>query len=352
MFSGADKELKNMFFSVIVPIYKVEKYLVRCIEGVLSQTFSDFELILVDDGSPDNCPAICDEYAKKDNRITVIHKENGGLVSARQAGIKIAKGEYVFHLDADDGVEKDALESAFEIISKTNADIVSFSYRNYKNGQVSEPVNDVLDEGLYNRKDIEEHIFPKLLADKNMQHSLYFLWGRAIKRSLATENQLNVSTEISLGEDLVCIVPCMLQAQKVYVSHKPIYLYTVRDESMSKSFNTRQITLISSVVEFLRELEVPQNIDFDGQIARYSFFMSFAILAAAAEGNHFDAIEELKKLILNSELNSGIQKAEFNWLTKKSRIALFLMKKQKFKFTFYFLYVCKEIKRVFRGKRG
>lgn len=342
-----------MLFSVIVPIYKVEKYLVRCIEGVLSQTFSDFELILVDDGSPDNCPAICDEYAKKDNRITVIHKENGGLVSARQAGIRIAKGEYVFHLDADDGIENDALESAYEIISKTDADIVSFSYRNYyENGEVSEPVNDILDEGLYNRKDIEEKIFPELLADKNMQHSLYFLWGRAIKRSLATENQLKVSADISLGEDLVCIVPCMLQAQKVYVSHKSVYLYTVRNESMSKKFNSRQITLISLVVDFLRKLDVPQNIDFDGQIARYSFFMSFAILAAAAEGNHFDAAEELKNLILNSELNSGIQKAEFDWLSKKSRIGLFLMKKGMFKLTFYFLYICKEIKRILKGKRG
>ena len=81
-----------MIFSVIVPIYKVEKYLVSCIESVLNQSFADFELILVDDGSPDNCPKICDEYAEKDGRIKVIHKENGGLVSARKACIKIAKG--------------------------------------------------------------------------------------------------------------------------------------------------------------------------------------------------------------------------------------------------------------------
>ena len=108
-----------MFFSVIVPIYNVEKYLRRSIDSVLSQTFSDFELILVDDGSPDNCPKICDEYVQKDHRIKVVHKKNGGLVSARQAGISIAKGEYMFNLDADDAITPDALMSAHEIILDT-----------------------------------------------------------------------------------------------------------------------------------------------------------------------------------------------------------------------------------------
>ena len=101
-----------MLFSVIVPIYNVQKYLKRCIESVLSQTFSDYELILVDDGSLDECPTICDEYAKTNEKIKVIHKQNGGLVSARQAGIRVATGDYVFHLDGDDAVLPDALESA------------------------------------------------------------------------------------------------------------------------------------------------------------------------------------------------------------------------------------------------
>lgn len=82
-------------FSVIVPIYKVEKYLSQCIESILNQSYKDFELILVDDGSPDGCSSICDEYKKRDNRVKVVHKKNGGLVSARKAGLKIAQGEYI-----------------------------------------------------------------------------------------------------------------------------------------------------------------------------------------------------------------------------------------------------------------
>ena len=93
-----------MFFSVIVPVYKVEKYLPNAIESVLNQTFSDFELILVDDGSPDRCPEICDNYKEKDSRIKVVHKPNGGLASARRAGIKLAEGDYVLNLDSDDRI--------------------------------------------------------------------------------------------------------------------------------------------------------------------------------------------------------------------------------------------------------
>ena len=116
-----------MRFSVIVPIYNVEKYLAECIDSVLAQTFTDFELILVDDGSPDSCGKICDEYAAKDSRITVIHKENGGLVSARKAGIKTAAGEYVVNLDSDDKITPEMLGRANEITEKHNPDLISFA---------------------------------------------------------------------------------------------------------------------------------------------------------------------------------------------------------------------------------
>ena len=137
-----------MFFSVIVPVYKVEKYLPAAIESVLNQTFSDFELILVDDGSPDKCPEICDSYKEKDGRIKVIHKPNGGLASARRAGIKEAQGEYVLNLDSDDLIENDTLECAHNIIAGTDCDIVSFAYRWVKGGRTVNITNDGLDEGL------------------------------------------------------------------------------------------------------------------------------------------------------------------------------------------------------------
>ena len=209
-----------MFFSVIVPIYKVEEYLPACIDSVLGQTFSDFELVLVDDGSPDNCPKICDEYAKKDPRIKVVHKENGGWASARKAGIKVASGEYVYNLDSDDLIELDTLECAYNIIKETGAEMVSFSYRWVTDGKTVNITNDGIDEGFYDRAGIEKHIFPRLLMDENMNNVAYYLAGKAVKRELITPHQLNVSETISLGEDLCCVIPCYLNAKSVYISRK------------------------------------------------------------------------------------------------------------------------------------
>ena len=333
-----------MLFSVIVPIYNIEKYIRRCVDSVLGQTFADFELILVDDGSPDRCPEICDEYAKSDPRIKVIHKPNGGLVSARQAGIKLAAGEYIFNLDGDDAVTPDALERARQIIAQTRPDIVSFSYRPCKNGVVGDVVHDLAEEGLYGKKELEAQIFPKLLLDKNMRHMFYFLWGKAIRRELVMKHQLNVNPAISLGEDLSCVVPCYLECQSVYMSKQAVYLYTIRNDSISTDFKTHQITQIADVVTGLRGLAMETPPDFEEQIARYSCFMCFAILAAAAEGKYFSALEPLRGLILNSLHKEEIAKAEFDAITWKSRISIHLMKKQNFTAAFYFLYLCKKIK--------
>ena len=116
------------FFSILTPVYKVEKYLNACIDSVLNQTYGDFELILVDDGSPDNSGKICDDYAQKDSRIKVIHKENGGLISARREAVKHASGEYCVFLDSDDFVENNILEILFAKISEHNCDVVCYGY--------------------------------------------------------------------------------------------------------------------------------------------------------------------------------------------------------------------------------
>lgn len=116
------------FLSIIVPVYNVEKYLHECVDSILGQDFTDFELILVDDGSPDNCPAICDEYAEKDNRVIVIHKENGGLSSARNAGIDICKGEYIWFIDSDDYIREDCLQKMCIQLDKSDPDLLLFGY--------------------------------------------------------------------------------------------------------------------------------------------------------------------------------------------------------------------------------
>ena len=341
-----------MLFSVIVPIYKIEKYLRRCIDSVLSQSFGDYELILVDDGSPDNCPTICDEYAKKDARIKVIHKKNGGLVSARQAGIKEAVGDYVFNLDGDDAICDDALESAYQIIREMQPDIVSFSYRRCIDGVPGDVVDDLAEEGLYHKSDIEEKLYPKLLSSENMKNLFYFVWGKAIKRELITKHQMNVNPAISVGEDISCCFPCFMEADTVYMSRKVIYLYTIRGDSLTTHFKTIQITQVAYTIDGLRALDIEKPRDFEEQIARYSCFMCFAILAAAAEGGYFQHLGEIKKLILTSLHKDEIKKAYFTNITIKTRISVFFMKHEMIRTTFYFLFLCGQIKRLRKGGKA
>ena len=337
-----------MFFSVIVPVYKVEEYLPACIESVLNQTFSDFELILVDDGSPDRCPAICDSYKEKDSRIKVVHKPNGGLASARRAGIQVAKGNYVYNLDSDDLIENDTLECAHRIISETDCEIVSFAYRWVKNGKTVSVTNDGLEEGLYTEKDIETHIYPRFLMDKNMNHISYYLSGKAMKRELVTPHQLAVSESISLGEDLCCVAACYLHTQSVYISKKEAYLYTVRENSMSKGFNTKQIYLIEDIINEICKNDLSKVVDIEAQLCRYSCFMCFTVLAAAAEGNHFESIKAIRENIKNTMHGEKIPRAVFEKVSFKSRIAIWLMQKNCYTAAFYFLNLCKNIKRVMR----
>jgi glycosyltransferase involved in cell wall biosynthesis len=144
-------------FSIIVPIYNVEKYLCICVDSILMQTYTNFELILVDDGSPDNCGLICDEYVQKDSRVKVIHKSNGGLVSARKAGAKIATGDYVVCVDSDDWISKDHLLKISEVIHKENPEIVCFSY--YETDAQSETRKKIpYREGMYTKNQTQKEI--------------------------------------------------------------------------------------------------------------------------------------------------------------------------------------------------
>lgn len=128
--------------SIIVPIYKVEKYLDRCIESIVNQTYKNIEIILVDDGSPDNCPQMCDEWAKKDERIKVVHKQNGGVSTARNAGLDIATGEYIQFVDSDDFLELNACEILISNMKNTNADLVVANFKNIGGEARIKQIND------------------------------------------------------------------------------------------------------------------------------------------------------------------------------------------------------------------
>lgn len=142
---------RNELISIIVPVYKVEKYINRCVDSILAQTYKNLEVILVDDDSSDSCPTICDEYAKKDNRVRVVHKKNEGVSAARNDGISIANGKFICFVDSDDYVAENYVQKMVEEQQKNNADVVFCSYYNVCNKVVSKASED-LKELVYNKK--------------------------------------------------------------------------------------------------------------------------------------------------------------------------------------------------------
>jgi glycosyltransferase involved in cell wall biosynthesis len=221
--------------SVIVPIYRIEKYLPQCIDSLLEQSFLNFELILVDDGSPDNCPKICDDYAKKDARIKVVHKENGGLLSARKAGLKAATGKYISYVDGDDWVDKFYLDTLFKLAEANDSDLVVTGHFREFNGKI-ETIKPKT-AGIYNEEDIKTSILPNAIYNGRFcEHDVSpYVWNKLFKRALLSKILYNVPNEIIMGEDAAITYPYLAASKRLTVSRIPLYYYRQRHDSIVKS---------------------------------------------------------------------------------------------------------------------
>lgn len=225
----------NVLFSIVVPIYNVEIYLEACIKSVLDQSFEDFELILVDDGSTDNCLSICEKYKSIDERIKVIHKENGGLVSARKAGICVATGEYAVCLDSDDWLEKDHLLELSKVIKEHFPDIICFNH-----SQIDEQLNKIehairFRKGWYSKEDIQKEIYPGLIKTPQGTSFPPTIWAKVYKMDLYRQEQLQVDDRIKIGEDAACTIPCVAKANSMFILDKSLYCYRRNNISMTKN---------------------------------------------------------------------------------------------------------------------
>lgn len=212
--------------SIIVPVYKVEKYLSKCIDSILNQTFQEFELILVDDGSPDNCGRICDEYASRDSRIRVIHQENKGISAARNAGLDIAKGEYIAFVDSDDWLEIDTYEFLINNIVKSNADIASCGLRNcYENDSSIENY----DAGLVKNIVLSKDQCFEMIFSKNDMITVY-AWNKLYKAEVFSDLRY---PEGKVYEDAFVILDILLRCNSMFITTKKLYNYRRHENSIT-----------------------------------------------------------------------------------------------------------------------
>lgn len=222
--------------SVIVPIYKVEHWLRRCIDSILSQTYSELEVILVNDGSPDNCGEICDEYALRDDRIIVIHKENGGLSDARNVGILAAQGEYITFVDSDDFLALDSIEFLMDKIVRLDVDIAQCSFLPFYNESEIDSLKCCGEQEyvLSGFEALESYLLHTGVAHVSS-------WGKIYKAKLF-ENEVAFFPVGRINEDSFTTFKLFYRASRFYASNRKLYYYQLRDSSiMGEPFNLKRL---------------------------------------------------------------------------------------------------------------
>lgn len=296
--------------SVIVPVYKIEEYLRQCLESLSAQTLDDMEIIIVDDGSPDGCPEICDEYAAKDARMKVVHKQNGGLLSARKAGFAASKGDYIGFVDGDDWVEPDTFLNMYKAVCEHSPDMVLSDFLcDY--GDCIEPSDQCFEEEFYDRARLESEIFPKMLFDGRFYRFGVNpnCWSKLVRRGLIEKNLLPVDERIRMGEDAAFIYPCMLDSQSITCVKTPTYHYRITEQSMSNAYDERLKDIILLPYKRLKEKNAESDFDISSQLDYYLLYMVNFLLRNEAKKANAHSKKERRAVIENICADGDIRSA-------------------------------------------
>lgn len=271
--------MSSPFFSVIVPVYNVEKYLHECVDSILNQSFTDFEVILVDDGSPDNCPQICDQYAQKDSRVKVIHKPNGGLSSARNKGINLSLGEYILFCDGDDYYLSGAFEKIHSKLNSVDCDILNFGY-----------IKELTENGFTEHCKLQElylcNVTQSMIVELAFvgllqRHDKYHIeaWANAFRREFLQDNALLYIEELKRNEDLIHLVNAYTYARRILYISDEMYFYRFNPKSIMNSFRYTETTIANSIKYLKCLLEILQRAVDDS--SKYTYLFNKSLLRVA-----------------------------------------------------------------------
>lgn len=242
-----------MKLSIIVPVYNSKEYLHQCVKSIINQTYSDIEVILVNDGSTDGSDKICDLYQDIDERVHVIHQENRGCVSARKCGLQKSKGEYIGFVDSDDWVAPDMYEELISIAEKKMCDIVSMGYSTVYGENITKEEDATL-YGFYRRHENLNIFLSNMIYDavEKRRGANPSLCCKIIKRELLVKAYSDIDERITLGEDAAIFYPCCLESDSIFVVKEYKYYYRIRSESMCRNVNIDTISKIYIFYEFMK----------------------------------------------------------------------------------------------------
>lgn len=319
----------NPILSVVVPVYNVEKYIHRCVNSLTNQSFKDIEIILVDDGSPDACPSICDDLLKTDKRIKVIHKRNGGLSSARNAGMRIARGKYIGFVDSDDDVELDMYEKMVRTAEQTDVDFVMCDYiRIDKCGNKYLKSLDIR-TGVYNKDNIRETIYPSLIMGENLEYGpLLSVWQCIYRMDFLKKHELQFDEEVIWSEDNIFSAFIGYHANSFYyLKGSGLYHYYENYGTITTSYRKGSWLVYCTMNDHLKSFfEQVDDYDFSRQLALHLMFYACNCISQLMTLDKKHAISGLREIINSDRMSSIMKTTRMPKVHIKLYIQLILMK--------------------------
>lgn len=347
------------YFSLILPVYNVEKYVKRCVNSLLRQEYTDHEIILVDDGSTDSSGSICDKLADKNNNIFAYHKENGGLSDARNYGMDRAKGNYILFIDSDDWVDEKLLISLHNHLNKSNVDILKFGFQKMQEGNYKNTFFSYFNIGVYDRRQIEETILPYTIGPKRLfcyeQNACKSVWSHVYSLNFLRENNIRfVSEREILNEDYLFNLHTLLYAKSLEVTHYILYYYDYREGSLSKRYITN---------EFERKLKLHREykllLERNGLFERYEtpyysecvdgFYACISNECCCWNETSKYAVQNIKKILNCKECEISLLKCKRSNMNLKGKVIYWLMR-LKFAYLMYILYKIYAISNIKKGQ--
>lgn len=332
--------MKESLISVIVPIYKVESLLDRCIQSIFNQTYKNTEIILVDDGSPDNCPAMCDEYAKQDKRVKVIHKKNGGLMAAWIDGVKSATGDFVAFIDSDDWIELNYLEELYKPFTEHKD--LGLSICQYYRATDTEKTkfNAIKDNlsGLLYDNTLDNY------KNKYLEKFPHFRWNKLFRREFILNNLQYCDTRIGLWEDVCISMSCILDSNKIFLVDKPLYNYYDRPTSMVNVYKENMLQnfeyFYPKFIQLLTDKKYDTNENIIDHITRILYIVSKNIVLSNAKKKR-----QIFKTLYSSIFWTEAQKYNHKTMTGVNKLFMKLFKTKSYLLTSSMIKLWNKIKR-------
>jgi len=306
-----EKKELNELVSIVVPVYGVAQYLKRCLDSLVNQTYSNLEIILVDDGSIDGSAQICDEYAAKDSRVVVIHKDNEGRVVARKTGVEKCHGMYTAYIDGDDWVDQEYIKKLHDHASTYNADMVICTC--ICEGDSSEVEDLYFEEGLYDKNLLKQKIYPRMIFtgrfdEFGIRPHVYKLY----KTDLLMEYQKRVPDSICIGEDAALVYPMLIACERIYILNEPLYHYRYNENGITLKYN-ELISKSSTILNMYLRRQLPA--EYLRQLDYYHCLMALTNAVNTARGGMNTGfgkrLEELLRYYKDSEIGSSIKRCDF-----------------------------------------